>query len=195
MPAGDKALTGLVVHPLTPERWEDFERLFGEHGAYGGCWCMWWRLTRREFERGQGEGNRMAMKAIVESGQVPGILAYLAGEPVGWCSVAPRTQFGSLERSRVMKRIDDLPVWSVVCLYVHRAHRGEGVGQALVHGAVEYACGQGAAALEAYPTLPRGRQLAPVSSFMGLPKMFERAGFVQVAQPSASRLIVRCSCG
>ena len=80
----------LVCQPLTAERWSDFVELFGERGAYGGCWCMWWRLTRREFEQGQGEVNRQRMKAIVDSGRIPGILAYLQGKPVGWCSVAPR---------------------------------------------------------------------------------------------------------
>ncbi len=73
----------ICVKQLIPERWPDFEALFGERGAYSGCWCMWWRLTRREFEQQQGKGNRQAMKAIVESGQVPGILAHLQGRPVG----------------------------------------------------------------------------------------------------------------
>lgn len=114
----------LEFHPLTRERWSDFEELFGERGAYGGCWCMWWRLTRREFEQQQGEGNRQAMKAIVESVQVPGILAYAAGEPVGWCSVAPREHYGSLNRSPVLKRLDDTPVWSIVRLSWKNAENG-----------------------------------------------------------------------
>ena len=86
-------------HRLTLERWADFEELFGEHGAAGGCWCMWWRLTGKEFDAQKGEGNRTAMKAIVDSGRVPGILAYHEGHPVGWCSVAPREEFPRLERS------------------------------------------------------------------------------------------------
>ena len=105
----------MEFHPLTAERWADFEELFGPKGAYGGCWCMWWRLSRREFEDQQGEGNRRAMKAIVESGHVPGILGYLDGKPVAWCSVSPREQYASLNRSRILKRIDDTPVWSIVC--------------------------------------------------------------------------------
>ncbi len=60
--------------PLTPNNWDDFEDLMGPRGAYGGCWCMWWRLTRKVFEQQQGEGNRRAMQAIVASGRVPGIL-------------------------------------------------------------------------------------------------------------------------
>lgn len=101
----------LTIRPLTPDIWSDFENLFGPKGAYGGCWCMWWRLTRGEFEKGQGEGNRQAMKALVNSGIIPGLVAYRNDEPCGWCSVAPREHFKSLERSRVLKRIDDETVW------------------------------------------------------------------------------------
>ena len=80
----------LEFHPLTPQRWSDFETLFGERGACGGCWCMLWRLTRKEFERQKGEANRRAMQAIVESGEKPGLLAYSGKQAVAWCSVAPR---------------------------------------------------------------------------------------------------------
>ena len=72
--------TALTFHPLTPERWDDFETLFGLRGACGGCWCMYWRRARPAFEKGKGAGNRRAMKALVESGTEPGILAY-AGDP------------------------------------------------------------------------------------------------------------------
>ena len=117
----------MLFKPLTKDRWSDFEELFGKRGAYGGCWCMWWRLTRKEFEQGQGEGNRQAMHAIVNSGKIPGILAYHKGKPVGWCSVAPREQFGPLERSRILKRIDDRAVWSIVCFFVAKGLRRQGI--------------------------------------------------------------------
>lgn len=182
---------GLDFQPLTTARWLDFEALFGERGAYGGCWCMWWRLTRREFEAQQGEGNRQAMKAIVESGEVPGILAYHEGQPVGWCSVAPREQFGSVERSRVLKRLDDKAVWSIVCLFVAKEYRGQGVAESLIRAAVVHVKDQGGKVAEAYPTVPKTGKLPPVSSFMGIPAMFERAGFVECARPSESRAIMR----
>jgi GNAT superfamily N-acetyltransferase len=181
----------LEFQPLTRERWSDFEELFGAHGAYGGCWCMWWRLTRREFDELRGEGNRQGMKRIVESGEVPGILSYCEGRPVGWCSVAPRESYGSLERSPVLKRLDNTQVWSIVCFFVARSYRGQGIAEALIRGAVEYVRSQGGKVVEAYPTQPRKARLAPVSSYMGLPAMFERAGFVECARPSKSRVIMR----
>jgi GNAT superfamily N-acetyltransferase len=182
----------LEFRPLTPDRWSDFETLFGERGAYGGCWCMWWRCTRREFEQQQGEGNRLAMKALVDSGVVPGILAYRPGQAIGWCSIAPREQFGALERSPVLKRLDDRPVWSLVCLFVHKGFRARGAARALVCGAVDHARSQGATVVEAYPRLPKQESLPPVSSFMGVPSLYEQAGFVECARPSKSRVIMRC---
>ncbi len=182
----------LTFQPLTYERWPDFEKLFGPRGAYGGCWCMWWRTTRAEFQEQQGEGNRRAMHEIVHGGAVPGILGYAGGQPAGWCSVAPREQYSSLNRSRVLRPLDDLPVWSLVCLFVARPFRGQSLTIALIRAAVEYAAEQGAQIVEAYPTVPRGPgKLAPVSSYLGTPTMYERAGFVECARPSQSRMIMR----
>src|SRR5215470_11672322 len=117
----------LTCHPLTPDRWDDFETLFGARGACGGCWCMLWRLSRSEFEQNKGEGNREAMKQLVEADELPGLLGYLDDEPVGWCAVAPRESYPALERSRILKKIDDTPVWSISCLFVHKNHRKKGV--------------------------------------------------------------------
>ena len=181
----------MKYYPLTPDRWEDFERLFGPKGAYGGCWCMWWRLTRARFECQHGEPNRLAMKAVVDSGVVPGIIGYAEGQPVAWCSVAPREDFGALNRSRILKPIDDQPVWSIVCFFVARSHRGEGAMDGLIRAAVRYAADHGALAVEAYPTVPRSGRVPPVSSYMGFPSVFEAAGFVEVASPSPARRIMR----
>lgn len=191
MASSDLSNPSLEFHPLTKERWADFEDLFGARGAYGGCWCMWWRLTRREFEEGQGEGNREAMHSIVSGGEVPGILAYEGGKAVGWCSVAPRESYGSLNRSQVLKRIDDEPVWSIVCFYVAKDHRRKGLVQKLIRAAIDYVQSQGGKVVEAYPTIPKGERVPPVSSYMGFPSMYERVGFVECARPSKSKVILR----
>lgn len=191
MPSKSNLPLDLQFHPLTQDRWSDFEALFGPHGAYGGCWCMWWRSSRREFEERGGEGNRQAMQALVQSGQVPGIMAYHQGQPVGWCSVAPREQYGALERSPVLRRLDETPVWSLVCFFVTRNYRGRRIAESLIQGAVEYVRSQGGKVVEAYPTQPREGPLPPVSSFMGIPALFERAGFVECARPSKSKVVMR----
>ena len=177
-------------HPLTPERWDDFEELFGLHGAYGGCWCMYWRTTRAQFSRQQGEGNRLAMKAIVESGKVPGILAYHAGRAVGWCSVAPREDFASLERSPRLKRVDGRPVWSIVCFYMAEDHRRRGLMGLLLQAAVAYARENGASVVEGYPVVPL-EKMSGAYGYMGLMPVFARAGFEEVARPEEEQSIVR----
>ena len=181
----------LESHPLTINRWPDFEKLFGKSGAYGGCWCMWWRISRAEFDRQKGDGNRRAMRKIVQSGQVPGILAYTQHEPVGWCSVAPREVFHSLNRSPVLKRIDDLPVWSIVCFFIAKGYRRRGLTEWLIKAAIDHVRQSGGSVIEAYPTDPRERNLAPVSSFMGMPALYARAGFEECARPSAAKVIMR----
>lgn len=177
--------------PLTPQTWSDLETLFGDHGAYGGCWCMWWRSKRKEFEQRGSKGNKAALKAIVDSGLPTGILAYQKKSPIGWCSIAPRHTYGSLERSPILKRIDDQPVWSLVCLFVAKQSRRQGVAEALVRAALDRAAQQGARIVEAYPTLSNKKELPPVSSFMGVPELFLRVGFQEVARPSKSRMILR----
>jgi GNAT superfamily N-acetyltransferase len=152
---------------------------------------MWWRTSRSEFARQQGDGNRRAMQAIVQSGKIPGILAYVQGEPAGWCSVAPRQDYPCLERSRVLKRLDDTPVWSIVCFFVAKGHRGQGHSLALIRAAVDYVRRQGGKVVEAYPTQHTGERLPAVSSFMGLPAVFRQAGFVECARPSKSKVVMR----
>jgi GNAT superfamily N-acetyltransferase len=152
---------------------------------------MFWRLTRSEFSRGCRGGNRRAMNRIVRAGQTPGILAYVGGAPAGWCSVAPREDFPSLGRSRVLKPLDETPVWSIVCFYIRRAFRRQGLSVGLIRAAVDYVREQGGKVLEAYPTDPGERRLDPVSSYMGVPAAFRKAGFREVARPSKVRRIFR----
>jgi GNAT superfamily N-acetyltransferase len=189
--SSDRLNSSLEFHPLTRERWADFEDLFGTRGAYSGCWCMWWRLTRREFEAGQGEGNRKAMYSIVSDGEVPGILAYERGKAVGWCSVAPRESYGSLNRSHVLKKLDDKEAWSIVCFYVAKDHRRKGLVKKLILAAIDYVKSQGGKVVEAYPTIPKGGRMPPVSSFMGFPAIYESVGFVECVRPSKSKAIMR----
>jgi GNAT superfamily N-acetyltransferase len=180
-----------TIHPLTPSRWPDLETLFGQRGACGGCWCMWWRLTRSEFNHSKGAGNRQAFKEIVDAGEIPGLLAYAGEHPVGWCALAPRGAYPALERSRILKQVDDQPVWSVTCFFIAKPFRRRGLTVQLLQAAVEYARTKGAAILEGYPEDPGdGNQPAPFV-FTGLASAFRKVGFAEVARRSAKRPIMR----
>jgi hypothetical protein len=153
---------------------------------------MWWRSKRSEYEERGNKGNREGMHEIVHSGQIPGILAYEGVKAVGWCSVAPRDDYSSLNRSPVLKRIDDKPVWSIVCFYIGKGHRNRGLMLDLIHAAIDYVRENGGMIVEAYPSVPKkSGELPPVTTFMGLPNVFKQAGFIEVAQPSKSKVILR----
>jgi GNAT superfamily N-acetyltransferase len=152
---------------------------------------MWWRLKRSEFEKRKGAGNKRAMKAIVRGGEVPGIIAYSGKEPIGWCSVAPRADYSALERSRILKPVDDRPVWSVVCFFVEKAHRGSGVSVELLRAAVAHAKRHGARIVEGYPVEPKQDRMPDAFVWFGLASAFERAGFEEVARRSETRPIMR----
>ncbi len=151
---------------------------------------MWWRTARSEFDRLGSEGRKRAFRRIVKAGTITGILAYQDGEPVGWCSVAPRETYLSLERSRTLARIDDNPVWSIVCFFVARPYRRRGVTRSLIDGAIEHAASHGARIIEAYPVVG-GTKLEPVSAFMGVASVFRKAGFRDVARPTGKRRMMR----
>ena len=55
----------MTIRPLTPSRGKELEALFGERGASGGCWCMFWRRPRAAFVRQKGGGNRRALGARI----------------------------------------------------------------------------------------------------------------------------------
>jgi GNAT superfamily N-acetyltransferase len=181
----------LAFAPVTPDRWDDLERLFGPRGACGGCWCMHWRQTRTEQSLGKGEPNRQALHAIVASGETPGILAYDDGTPVGWCAIAPRAAYPALARSRTLKPVDDEPVWSLTCLFVARQYRRRGLSSALIAAAVEYAGSQGAGIVEAYPVVPLTPRMPDPNAWTGIVSTFQALGFIEVARHSSTRPIVR----
>jgi GNAT superfamily N-acetyltransferase len=181
----------LVCHPLTVQRWADFEQLFGERGACGGCWCMYWRLRRAQFNQQKGTANKEAMKALVAGGAVPGLLGYLDGKAVGWCAVAPRAEYVRLETSRVLAPIDDVPVWSVSCLFVDKAYRKKGISVALLRAAVEYVKEQGGQVVEGYPVEPVKGTVPAAFAWTGLASAFLAAGFSESGRGSPTRPIMR----
>jgi GNAT superfamily N-acetyltransferase len=181
----------VTIRALTAARWKDLERLFGERGACGGCWCMYWRLSRPIFERQKGEGNRRAFKKIVAAGAPPGLLAYDGSEPVGWCAIAPRAEYPKMARSRVLEPVDAQPVWSVSCLFVARPYRRRGLSVRLLTAAADYARRRGGRIVEGYPVEPRQGDMPDPFVWTGLASAYRRAGFTEVARRSETRPIMR----
>lgn len=181
----------LTCHPLTPDRWADFETLFGPRGACAGCWCTFWRRPRADYNRQKGAGNRRFMLQVVETGPPPGILGYLGDEPVGWCSVAPREDFPGLERSRILKPVDGTPVWSISCLFVRKDQRRKGLSIQLLRAAVEHVKKQGGKVVEAYPVEPKSADVPDAFVWHGLASAYLAAGFREVARRSDTRPIMR----
>ncbi len=183
---------GFRFEPLTPDRWDDFAELFGPRGAVGGCWCMWWRVKKRsDWDRVKGVTNKRAFKKIVQRGGEPGVLGYHEGRAVGWCAIAPREHYPPLERSRVAARVDDKPVWSVSCLFIHKDYRRRGLSVALLKAAADFVRERGGTIVEGYPVIPKTDEMPGVFAFTGLYPAFVRAGFKEVARRSETRAVMR----
>ena len=182
----------LEVQPLTKERWDDFVELLSRPGASiaRGCYCMYYRKTGGHGGIGPAAQNKKAMKSLVGKGYVPGLVGYEEGRPVAWISLSPRADYPKLERSPVMKPVDDKPVWSIVCLFVDKQARGKGISEAMLKAGVDYARSQGARLLEAYPVDKDERSNAEFMWF-GAKGMYDRAGFKEVARRKETRPVVR----
>jgi GNAT superfamily N-acetyltransferase len=185
-------LNAITVEPLGRNNWQKLVKLFGEKGACGNCWCMYYRLGRTEFEEGKTEnGNREAFKTLVWDNRPTGMLAIYEEQAIAWCAFAPREDFIKLERSRVHKRIDGVPVWSIPCFFIHKDFRRQGVSVKLLQGVIQYARQRKIEAIEAYPTLPPDKPLPDSFAWIGLYSSFEKAGFRIVDHKSKNRPMVR----
>jgi GNAT superfamily N-acetyltransferase len=205
------------VRPLTPETWDALAELFREGGDPRWCWCQFWRLRSKDFGSLKvpqlRERLRTQARAASDSppgepasadshASAPGLVAFDGDRAVGWVSLGPRDDFERIVRSKVIPKIDDRPVWSIVCFAVSSSARGQGVARVLLDAAVSYAQREGAEALEAYPVaIEAGTSIHPDSAFTGTLPMFERAGFEVVADrasdPSSRqrRVVVRRELG
>ena len=181
----------LTFAPLTKDTWKDFEKLFGERGACGGCWCMSWRLSRSDFEKNKGNGNKRSMKKLAGSGEQIGVIAYHNGQPAGWCAVAPREQYVKLENARVLKRIDDKPVWSIVCFFLAKDYRRQGLSVEILKGVITHCKKRGVKIIEAYPIIPYSSNMPAAFAWTGILSSFMKAGFTEEKRWSKARPIVR----
>jgi GNAT superfamily N-acetyltransferase len=189
----DENKNQITFSQLTLKSWKQFQILFGANGACGGCWCMTWRLTSKEYEKYKGEGNRKKIFKLVSDRQPLGIMALKNKIPIGWCSVSPRHTFPRLENSKLLKRIDAIPVWSIVCLFIKKEFRRKNISTILIKEAAEYAFQKGATIVEAYPVIPKKHNMPDVFAWTGIASAYKKAGFSIAHKPNDNRLIMRKS--
>jgi GNAT superfamily N-acetyltransferase len=175
----------LSFHELDAPRWDDFARLMQSGSWTRQCWCMAWRETGRDVKR-TGPERKAAMAERVQAGVPAGILGYLEGEPVAWCSIAPRPTYRRLGGPEPEGEVPE-DVWSLVCFFRRRDLRGQGITARLLRAAVEHALEKGARVVEAYPVQPD----SPSYTFMGYVPTFEAAGFRHVAMAGTRRHVMR----
>jgi GNAT superfamily N-acetyltransferase len=184
------------TRPVGPDDLAELAGLFQSQRTTRHCWCMAFCVTRSQFAAGWfGGGNRHRFEVMAAENATPmGILALVAGEPVGWCACGPRSRYAAATsgRSKIMgsrATAEDESVWLLPCLFVRAGHRGQGISYALVRAAVELARQEGALAIEGWPLARSSRQTA--DAFLGREKVFEDLGFRCVERPSPERAIMR----
>ncbi len=197
----------LTFKTLTPNTWKDFEMLFGERGACGGCWCMSWRIAHKDFEKKKGAGNKRTMKNLVKKKEQIGLIGYAGKEPVAWCAIAPREVYVRLENSKVLAKIDEEPVWSITCFFINKNFRRKGVSTEMLKSVIDFcrklnkapaptqarksrSTGKKVKILEGYPTVPYSGNIPAAFAWTGIPSAFIKAGFVEAARRSKIRPIM-----
>lgn len=184
-----------TTHPVTPERFDDFADVINPNRRESHCWCLSHRLRLKEIDE-LGDGSReSAAQALAAGSGSFGVVTCRDDVPVGWCHIAPRAEISRLSASKLIRPLDDLPVWSIICVVVRSGHRRQGVTEHLIEGAVAHAAAQGAPAVETYPVDPSGR-MDLTMAFVGTRSMFERCGFEVVGETDAvaskmPRLVMR----
>lgn len=193
----------LTIVPANEAPWEDLQTVFGTRGAAAHCQCQRYKLAPREaFSKFPAEERARRLReqtnpATPDADATTGLIAYLDGEPVGWCAVQPRTAYPGLLRvyrtpweGRSENKADE-SVWSVTCVFVRAGFRKRGVAYALAAAAVEYARSRGARALEAYPMRSEIGEVTWDEIHVGAQSIFADAGMAEVSRPGIRRAVMR----
>jgi GNAT superfamily N-acetyltransferase len=181
------------IRPLERHDWPKIEALFGHNGACGGCWCMHWRIPRggKAWQEVKGDPNRRAFKALIESGNVHGVVAVVGVTPVGWCSFGPTQTFPRLMNSRALARPRTDRTWSVVCFYIPAKLRRKGLASKLLAAATRRAFDLGALEVEGYPAVAQSDEIPLPGAFAytGVPRMYRSHGFELITRTEGTRPI------
>jgi GNAT superfamily N-acetyltransferase len=200
----DVGMNGLTIVPANQASWEELQAVFGTRGDTSRCQCQRYKMQPGESWASVGAeelGFRLRQQTDCghpESDTTSGLVAYLEGEPVGWCAVEPRTAYARLLRntrvpwdSRAEDKADDT-VWAVTCFVARAGYRRRGISRALARAAVDFARGRGARALEGYPIVTQpGQEIMASEVHVGSRSIFEAAGFTEVTQPTIRRVVMR----
>jgi GNAT superfamily N-acetyltransferase len=185
----------ILIKEMRPHLWDDLERLFGEKGACGGCWCMWWRIEKGEkWENIKGAEAKKRFRTMIQNGTVRGLMAYDGTQPIGWCTFGKRTDFPKLNRARTLQCEDGDQVSCVPCFYVRSNYRKKGISAELLKAAVQTLAKEGETAVEGYPVKPSkpgNKNIPAVFAFTGTIPIFEKQGFVLAGSRSTSKLRYR----
>jgi predicted GNAT family acetyltransferase len=186
----------LEIHPATRDAWPALKTLFGPQGACYGCWCSYFRLEPKQREALGRNEKEALLKQATAAPLPPGLIGFEDGEPVGWVQVTPRAHVPRWNTSRTVSRpLEgedplDQGLWAVSCFFIAKHKRGEGLSHALLQAAVAHAGAQGARVVEACPIV-RAKHSKSVGMFVGSAAIFEKAGFVVVAERKAGRPLMR----
>ena len=183
----------MTIRPIARDDWRLIEQLFGERGACGGCWCMYWHAPpgNAAWESMKGSPNRDALKAMIAKGDCSAVIAIDGAVPVGWCRAGPVESFEKLGRSRKLWR-QDMADWAIVCLFVAASHRGRGLAAGLVEAAAKLAFASGARSIEGYPSIPSTDRMPAAFAWTGVPQIFETSGFRPIAHDAGARSVYQC---
>ncbi|UKJ09115.1 GNAT family N-acetyltransferase [Solitalea lacus] len=181
----------LTFQELSIHNWSHFENLMGQKGGCAGCWCMWYRLSSKEFNENKYEGNKLKMHSLVNAGKFIGLMAFVENVPVAWIALAPREDYYRIEKSKSLARLDDKPVWSITCFFVKKDYRRLGISKKLIHGAIVFAKSKGIKTLEAYPSIPYAVKSADAFLWGGILTAFLANSFQIAKYNGKSKAIVR----
>lgn len=177
----------IEVHPATVDRFDDVVTILAPSNPDAPvCWCLSYRIPHAEYRALVGADRPARLRRYAEEGTPPGVIAYVDGEPAGWCSVSPRSSHHRLMHSRTIPTFDDTPVWSIICFVIRAPFRGKGLSHHLLRGAIDYARSQEAPILEAYPIDSQGERVSSSFAYVGTTNLFESAGFVRVAETKST---------
>jgi GNAT superfamily N-acetyltransferase len=198
----DAATTGVTIVPANEASWEDLQGVFGTRGDPARCWCQRFKIRGREWDADlppvEERAHRLRAQTDCghpESKTTSGLVAYLDGEPVGWCAVEPRTAYVRLGSTPWAGRAEDKTddsVWAVTCFVSRAGFRRRGISRALARAAVDFARERGARALEGYPIITKpGQNITWGEVHVGSRSVFADAGFTEVSHPTLRRVVMR----